>query len=433
MQYQTIVEIEENSIAEELGIQVGHRLLCVDDVPIRDVLDYRARLEEDYLELLLEAPNGEQTLYQVEKEPGEDLGLTFSSQLMAPQQACQNKCIFCFVDQLPKNVRPTLRFKDDDFRLSFLMGNYVTLTNVPDMDWQRILSQRISPLYVSVHTTDGALRKEIMGNHMAGDIRSRLSQLAACNMGFHVQIVLMKGVNDGEALQKTLGDLRALLPHVLSVAIVPVGLTDHREGLYPLLPLTKEDALSALALAKDANQGLPAPLVFCADELYLLAGRPIPSAGHYGQFHQLEDGIGMLRHFLSGVEDGLSHIPPGPGYTATFATGKAAFSTMADVVGRVNEATGSAIRPLALQNSFFGSRITVAGLLTGQDFLSLKGQILGDCLYIPAASLREDAVFLDDMSLQALQHKLGVPVIPLPNDGYEFVRILITTPWRDAS
>ncbi|MBE5781312.1 MAG: DUF512 domain-containing protein [Clostridiales bacterium] len=422
--------VYEDSIAEELGIAPGDVLLAIDDSPVADVLDYREKIAKPYLEVLMHT-DGEEVLFEIEKDEQEDLGLEFENGLMDQKRACKNKCIFCFVDQLPKNARPPLKFKDDDFRLSFLMGNYITLTNITDAEWQRILSQRISPMYISVHTTDGDLRKRIMANPRADEIMDRLKELYDHRIEFHCQIVMMKGINDGEVLKHTLQDLCALRPYAQSVAIVPVGLTDHRQGLYHLEPIDADTAKRTIAIVDEANEKVGEPFVYCADEFFITAGMPIPPAEYYGDFLQIEDGVGMVRSFLDEVEERLREPVSAAPYRASMVTGKAVYPFMEALAKRFYDEYAMELNVIKGENWFFGSRITVSGLLTGQDFLAAaEGVDLGECLFIPGTALRDDNVFLDDMTLEELEQKLGVPVVPVNSFGSEFVERILCADWR---
>ena len=422
-----VAGVAPNSIAAEMGIVCGDRLIEIDGMPIYDVLDYKARCETEYLELLVQTKKGE-IIFEIEKEEQEDLGLYFEPALMDEKRRCQNKCAFCFIDQLPPNTREVLHFKDDDFRLSFLMGNYISLTNLSESDWERITSQRISPLYISVHCTDADLRARIMKNPRAAGIQAQLHRLKDAGVQFHCQIVLMKDYNDGQVLQSTLDTLAAFRPMALSVAIVPVGLTNYRDGLEKLQPIDAACARQTIAIAEQMNQKLKSAFVFCADEFYLLAHLPIPPEDFYGDYPQIEDGIGMLRKFIEEAELALqTPIKPVAPYKATVILGQAAYPILQPYVKRIETILGGQLHAIAGKNTFFGERITVSGLLTGQDFINIAQDLdLGECLFIPGNSLRDDGVFLDDMTLNELEHLVGKPVIPLPQDGGAFVNLLLT-------
>jgi putative radical SAM enzyme (TIGR03279 family) len=426
-----VTSVMKNSIGDELGIQPGDLLLAVDGAPVEDVLDYREKTTRPYFELLMRHGD-EEVLYEVERDEDEDLGLVFENQLMDQKRYCRNKCIFCFVDQLPKNARPPLRFKDDDFRLSFLMGNYITLTNVSDGEWNRILSQRISPMYISVHTTDGALRRRIMGNPEAARIRERLDDLFAHRVEFHCQVVMMKGVNDGAVLRDTLATLAGYLPIAQSVAVVPVGLSDHRQGLCKLMPIDEATARETISIVEEANARVGRPFAFCADEFFITAGQEVPAASYYGDFLQVEDGVGMVRIFLDEVEERLQAPIVCRPYRATLVTGKAVYGYMAELSRRFCREYGMELTVIPGENRFFGKRITVSGLLTGGDILAaVSGRDVGECLFIPGAALREDHVFLDDMTLMELETKLGLPVVPIEDHGAKFVERILCGSWRN--
>ena len=426
-----VSSVMKNSIGEELGIRPGDVLLSVDGAPVEDVLDYREKTTRPYFELLMK--NGdEEILFEVERAEDEDLGLAFENELMDQKRFCRNKCIFCFVDQLPPNARPPLRFKDDDFRLSFLMGNYIPLTNVSEGEWNRILTQRISPMYISVHTTDGELRRRIMGNPDAARIRERLDDLRAHRVEFHCQVVMMKGINDGAVLRDTLTTLLGYRPAAQSVAIVPVGLSDHRDGLYALEPIDGATARETIAIVEEINAKAGCPFAFCADEFFITAGQEMPAASYYGDFLQIEDGVGMVRMFLDEVEKRLREPVACRPYRATLVTGKAVYGYMAELSRRFFREYGMELTVIPGENRFFGGRITVSGLLTGGDILTaVSGRDVGECLFIPGTALREDHVFLDDMTLAELEARLGLPVVPIEDHGAKFVERILCGSWRN--
>ena len=430
----TVTEIFPASPAERAGVLVGDVLLSIGGREVRDVLDYRFFLADETVTLSL-LRDGSPYEVTIEKELYDDIGLGFSSPLMDEKQRCQNRCIFCFIDQNPKGLRESLYFKDDDSRLSFLHGNYVTLTNMTDADIDRIIEMRFSPVNVSVHTMNPALRVEMMRNKNAGRVLDYLPRLANAGITLHCQIVLCRGVNDGKELDYTMTELAALAPALDSVSVVPAGMTAYREGLYPLTPYTKEEARGVIRqverFAAKCRKKLGASIFFCADELYLRAGKALPRESYYEGYPQLDNGVGMLRSFREEFTLALADTPADALVSfrrVTVATGEAAAPTLtalADAASR--KIKGLSVEVRAIRNDFFGHSITVAGLLTGKDLLAqLKGEALGDELLIPASTLRAgEDVFLCDMTRSELAESLGVSVIPVGADGAEFLSALL--------
>ena len=429
-----ITEVTPGSLAESAGIRVGDRLVSVNGREVRDVLDYRFYLAEESVSLSLR--RGEETLTaDIKKELYGDIGLGFETPLMDEKQSCRNKCIFCFIDQLPRGMRKSLYFKDDDSRLSFLHGNYITLTNMTDADVDRIIEMRFSPINVSVHTMNPDLRVEMMHNKRAGEVLSYLPRLAEAGITLRAQIVLCRGINDGKELQLSMERLADLAPALDSVSIVPAGMTAHRDGLYPLTAYTRREARAVIRqvdrFAKKCLRRLGSRLFFCADELYLRADRALPRESYYEGYPQLDNGVGMLRSFREeftlALADTSADCLAKP-RRVTVATGEAAAPTLtalADAAAR--KIKGLSVEVRAIRNDFFGHSITVAGLLTGKDLLAqLKGSELGDVLLIPAATLRAgEDVFLCDMTRGELAESLGVSVIPVGADGAEFLSALL--------
>lgn len=418
--------IKPGSIAEELEITPGDKVLAIDNTEIEDIFDYQFLTQDTYIEMLVEKADGEQWLLEIDKEFDEDMGIEFENGLMDEYRHCHNKCIFCFIDQLPPDVRKTMKFKDDDWRLSFLQGNYTTLTNVSDAELQRIIDQHISPLFISVHTMDPALRVKMTSNPRAAKIREQLTRLQEGGIDFHVQIVLCPGVNDGEALQYTLTELAKFRPACLDVAMVPVGLTQYRDGLYPLTSFTKQTCREAIRLVETFAQTLPEPFAYLSDEFYVMAELPPPPFAYYKDFELTEDGIGLMRYLEDTVDKALAKAKPARPYRGTIATGHAAYPLLCRIAEKCSRHLGIELRVVRVENRFFGERITVAGLLTGQDlYRALKTEDLGEIVYISRSTQRADEdVFLDDMSLLELQQALGVPVRTLENDGEAFVEAL---------
>lgn len=424
-----ITSIEPNSYAEKAGILAGETLVSMNGKEIHDVLDYRFYETNRLLHIVLRNDNGTERTVELRKRQYDAIGLEFASYLMDEKMSCRNKCIFCFIDQMPPGMRDTLYFKDDDSRLSFLFGNYITLTNVKEQDIQRIIDMHISPINVSVHTTNPELRVKMMKNRFAGEVLKYLPQLAEAGIRLNCQLVLCPGINDGEELRRSLTDLEKLMPSLESVALVPIGLTKYREGLTPLQPYTKEGAAAVIDLVDEFGDRLEKEygerVMYAADEFYLKAERPIPPPSYYGAFSQIESGVGsmacMEEEFQFALEDGEEagwfEIEP---RRVTLATGMAAKDFIRKLL---DEAEGKChnlkCEVVGIVNDFFGETITVAGLVTGQDMIrQLKGKDLGDALLIPEVMLRhEKDVFLDDVSVEEVERQLGVPVITVANEG----------------
>jgi len=427
----TVTHVDQGSPA--CGrIEPGEQLATINGHPIRDVLDYQYHSYDENLLLNLRKPSGQWKMVRIRKEPGEDLGLTFSTYLMAQKRACVNRCVFCFIDQLPPGLRETLYFKDDDVRLSFLTGNYVSLTNLTEAEIERIIAFRVSPLNISVHATDPAVRAMMFGNPRAGRGLELMRRFADAGLRLNAQIVVCPGLNDGEVLEQTMRDLKALYPQLGSVSVVPVGLTRHRDGLYPLNPVTKPLALEIItqveAFAAKCRKEHGSRLFFLADELYLRAGVLLPDEEEYEDYPQLENGVGMLRYFKTSLRAAMDDLesPPQPPPFA-IATGTAVAPFMQNLLTTIAERYGKIKGSIyAIQNDFFGRSVTVAGLVTGGDILAqLKGKDLGKRLLIPRTMLRHgEDVFLDDMTTEALSAKLGVPVIPVDPEGEAFLHAI---------
>ncbi len=421
--------VEPHSPAARAGLQIGETLLTVNGHSLVDVLDYKFYTYDPQLKLTLRTVDGEERTVVLRKMEGQDLGLEFETYLMDGARSCANNCIFCFVDQMPQGMRKTLYFKDDDARLSFLMGNYITLTNLSDREVQRIIDLRVSPINISVHTTNRQLRAEMLGHRNAGrgiDIMERLSE---AGITMNCQVVACPGVNDGKELDTTMEDLLRMHPAVNSVSIVPVGITKFREGLYPLRPYTKDEAreltLQVEAFAKRAKEQTGTSLIFCSDEFYLLAERELPPEEYFEEFTQLDNGVGMLTLFRQEFTRALRLLDEEEMAQTTpfsIATGKSAAPMLSDLVTMAKEHwSGVEGTVYPIRNDFFGETITVAGLITGRDLIAqLKDKPLGERLLIPKNMLRSgEQVFLDDVTLQQVSDALGVPVIPVGQDGYE--------------
>ncbi len=421
-----IQSVDRHSPAERAGVQPGEVLTHINGNRIIDVLDYKFYSYDPKLELTLKDAGGKARTIHLMKREGQDLGLNFETYLMDRARSCANNCIFCFVDQTPKGMRSSLYFKDDDARLSFLMGNYITLTNLSQREVQRIIDLRISPINVSVHATDRELRCKLLGNRYAGRGIDIMERFAENRITMNCQIVSCPGINDGPALDKTMQDLAAMYPSVKSVSIVPVGVTKHREGLYPLEPYTMEQAGAVLdqveAFAEDCRQKLGTRIFWCSDEFYLIAQRPLPRDEYFEEYTQLENGVGMLTllkvEFMGGLKTMDEYPVPQP---FSIATGVSAAPFIQELMDQAKErCPGLDCSVYAIRNQFFGETIVVAGLVTGQDLIAqLKEKKLGTRLLIPTNMLRAgENVFLDDVTLDQVSKELGVPVIPVEQDGF---------------
>jgi len=429
-----ITAITPRSPAYKAGILPGDVLLSANGQPIRDVLDYKFYTYEDCLDLELEREGERRTLH-IRKPEGLDLGLDFESYLMDEQKGCANRCVFCFIDQLPKGLRPTLYFKDDDARLSFLIGNYISLTNLSDRDAERIIRMKVSPLNISVHTTNPELRTLMLGHRSGGESLKYLHQFAAAGITINAQIVACPGLNDGAELERTVRELSALHPSVRSIAAVPVGLTKYREGLYPLAPMGIESARQCIAIIDAARAANTAafgkPLISAADEMYLKADLPMPDAEYYCDFDQLENGVGLMALFERELEaalrmedDGLSPEP------FTVACGEAAASFITRMIDRVAQKCDNlqgSVQPI--RNDFFGDTVDVSGLVTGGDIIAqLTGKSLAPRLLIPDVMLRHgETVFLDDTTVADIESALGITVTVHPVDGGAFLDAILGT------
>lgn len=426
-----ITGVEERSHAKKAGIKPLDVLVSINGNEICDVLDYRFYLTEKEVDLLLKREDGEYSV-KIKKGEYDDIGLEFETPLMDEKHSCRNGCIFCFIDQNPKGMREPIYFKDDDSRLSFIHGNYITLTNMFDKDIERIIKMRISPVNVSIHTTNPELRVKMMKNKRSGDVLRYLDDFKRAGLSMCGQIVLCKGVNDGEELLRSLRDLSRYYPEMGSVSIVPAGLTKHRDGLYPLTDFTPEEAAAVIDMIDSvANEQLEkhgSRQFFAADEFYLKSGRPIPPTEYYEEYAQIENGVGMLRSFSDefgmAVEDVEYMLESVKGErTVTVATGVAAYDMMAAFAKRIGDiAPDVHVNVVKIINKFFGESITVSGLLTGKDiYEQLMDKELGDELIVPESALRKtDEDFLCGMTLKELSDKLGIKVTPVGNDGYTF-------------
>ena len=428
-----IKDVIKGSIAEEMEIEAGDFLLSVNGEEIKDILDYKFQIFDEEIVVTIEKANGEEWDLEIEKEDNEDLGIVFEEQLIEKPKNCANKCIFCFMDQLPKNVRNTLVFKDDDFRLSFITGNYVTLTNSGYKDLDRIIKYHLSPINISVHATDGETRKMMLNNKNADKIMDYIKYLVDHGININAQIVLCPGINDGKILDKTIKDLSKFFPYLQCIAIVPVGLTKYREGLYPLTTFNKDTAAVVIDQVESwqnkFKEKIGSNVVYVADEFYVLANRRIPSYKSYEDFPQLEDGIGMLDKFKHEFDVNIKKIENIKiNKTLSIATGKLAYKFIRRLTTRLEKKVeGLKINVYAIENTFFGPLITVTGLLTGNDLVNqLKDRELGEKLILSSSMLKDDEdIFLDDMKLSELEKKLKIKTTIASWEGSDFINKIL--------
>lgn len=428
-----IASVGPGSIADELELEPGDILLEINGNKIEDAFDYHYLMNEEYVELLIRKPDGEEWELEIEKEFEEDLGVTFENGMMDDYRSCTNRCIFCFIDQMPKGMRETLYFKDDDTRLSFLQGNYVTLTNLREHDVERIIKYKLSPINISFQTTNPELRCKMLHNRFAGESLKIVDRLVEAGIELNGQIVLCKGWNDGEELERTIKDLSNYLPNLQSVSVVPVGLSKFREGLEPLEPFTKEDAKEVLALIRKWQKKIYAEyglhFIHASDEWYLLAEEELPGEEVYDGYLQLENGVGMLRLLEKEFQEALESERGDESFRKiSVATGKLAAPFLKQYTQDLKaKFPNTDVSVYEITNEFFGERITVAGLITGQD---LKNQLLdkelGEKLLIPCHMLRSgEEVFLDDMTVTELSGVLNVPIEIVESDGAKLLRHMI--------
>ncbi len=429
----TVQGVVPGSIAEEMGVEPGDKLISIDGHVIEDIFDYQFYVEDEELILLIEKPDGEQWELEIEKEADEQLGIEFGEGLMDEYRSCRNRCIFCFIDQMPKGMRDTLYFKDDDSRLSFLQGNYVTLTNMSDHDIQRIINYRLEPINISFQTTNPELRCMMLHNRFAGEALKKVDQLYQGGIEMNGQIVLCKGVNDGEELERSIRDLTGYLPLLRSVSVVPVGLSKYREGLYPLEPFTKEDAKNVLTVIHKWQEKVYAQyglhFIHAGDEWYLLAEEDVPEEERYDGYLQLENGVGMLRLLLNEFEEGYEALTgDGRREELSLATGKLAYPYLCRMGRKMEEKFPNLkMHVYCIRNDFFGERITVSGLITGQDLMAqLQGQALGSRLLIPCNMLKTDEdVFLDDYTVKEVSDALQVPIHIVKSSGQDLIDAIL--------
>ena len=421
-----VKNVLENSIAEELEIEPGDNILAVNDHPIEDIFDYQYLINDEYIELLVKKSDGEEWLLEIEKDYDEDLGIVFENSLMDNYKSCYNKCIFCFIDQNPKGMRDTIYFKDDDSRLSFLQGNYITLTNMKDEDIDRIINYHLAPINISVHTTNPQLRCSMLNNRFAGTILERIRKFYNAGIPMNGQIVLCKGINDGEELWRSISDLMEFVPVMESLSVVPVGLSDYRDGLFHLEPFDKEDACEVIDIIehfqKKAYEKHGIHFVQASDEWYINAGRDFPEAERYDGFVQLENGVGMVRLMKEEFEQEFNAVQGDEReYEVSIVTGVLVYDSIKILVDRMKEKFPNVkIHLYKIINDFFGHRITVTGLLTGGDMIKqLKGKPLGQRLILPSNTLMADVTL--DQFIEALQ----VDVCIVESSGADFIHSVI--------
>lgn len=442
-----ISKVEPGSIADELELEPGDILLSINGKEIEDVFDYHYLIHDEYLTAVFLKADGEEWELEIEKDYDDDLGIEFENGLMDDYKSCHNKCIFCFIDQMPKGMRDTLYFKDDDSRLSFLQGNYVTLTNMKDKDLDRIIRYKLAPINISVQTTNPELRCMMLHNRFAGDALKKIDRLYEGGIEMNGQIVLCRGINDGEELERSIRDLTKYLPYMESVSVVPVGLSKYRDGLFPLEPFTKEDARAVLTTIHKwqeicmKNHGTH--FIHASDEWYLLAEWPLPEADNYDGYIQLENGVGMIRLLMDEFEEAMRQLAEEEAgeetdeallpdrtrvHRLSLATGLLAAPFLMQLSEKCHEAyLNYEITVYPIVNEFFGERITVSGLITGQDLeKQLKGRDLGEKLLLPCNMLRSgEEVFLDDMTLTELKESLQVPIDIVKSSGQDLLDAML--------
>ena len=441
-----IKEVYPGSIAEEMEIEPGDVLLSINNEEIGDVFDYRYLIKDEYVEAVIRKPDGEEWLLEIDKEYDDDLGLEFENSLMSDYRSCSNKCIFCFIDQMPPGMRETLYFKDDDSRLSFLQGNYITLTNMKERDIERIIRMQLAPINISVQTTNPELRCKMLHNRFAGETLKYMQMLYDGHVEMNGQVVCCKGVNDGEELVRTLDDLAGFLPFLRSVSVVPAGITKYRDGLFPIGLFTAGEAGEVIDLIESRQQGYYEEyglhFIHASDEWYITAGRDFPEEERDDGYIQLENGVGMMRLFINEFNEAFEALLDSPEYetlaetldrTLTIATGKLTGPTIRGFAEQLMRAFPRLhIHVYDIRNDFFGETITVSGLVTGQDLIrQLKerkeaGEDLGGALHIPSNMLRVgEQVFLDDVTVQDVERELNMRVVPVEPGGNEFIQAIL--------
>lgn len=430
-----ICNVQSGSIAEEAGVEPGDFLLSINEQSIKDIFDYRYYQASEELLLQIEKPDGEVWEIEIDKDESEDLGLEFEDSLIDGAKSCTNKCIFCFIDQLPKGMRETVYFKDDDSRLSFLTGNYVTLTNIKNEELQRIINYRMSPINVSVHTTNPELRKFMLGNRFAGDVLDKIKMLTDSGIEVNCQIVLCRGINDGDELEKTIADLTTFYPGINSVSIVPVGISKHRDNLYKLEPFDRESSADVIKqVYKWQNKLLRekgSRVIYLSDEFYINAEMDIPGYEEYEDFPQIENGVGMVASFKQEVKEYLGHKKSKISLhnrKISIATGRLVYKNIIQLVNDIKKVYDDLeVSVFDIENDFFGPNVTVTGLLTGRDIIrQLKDKDLGQELLVSKNMLRSgEHILLDDYTIEQIEEELGIKIRIVDNTGADFVNALI--------
>jgi len=426
-----ISKVYKDSIADELGIEVGDLLISINGEPIHDIIEYRFLLSDEYLEVEIQKQNKEVYIYEIEKDYDDDLGIEFTNPIIDKAKSCRNKCVFCFIDQLPKGMRETLYFKDDDSRLSFLQGNFVTLTNMSEEDINNIIKYRISPINISVHTTNPELRKTMIKNKFAGNLYSIMERLAEAQIQMNCQIVLCPGYNDKEELERTVSDLAKLYPYVNSAAAVPVGITKHRDHLPNLEIFNEKTAGETIDQVEKLHEKylkeLGTRFIFLSDEFYVMANRRLLDYDEYEGFIQFENGVGMISKLEREIKDyldSLSQDQTSKIKKVSIATGHSAYGFICEMAKYImNKCPNIQIDVYKIINNFFGDTITVSGLITATDIIDqLKDKDLGETLYIPRSMLKADEeIFLDNITLEELSDIMKIEVVPCLNEGKDFV------------
>lgn len=432
--------IEPGSIAKEMGLEPGDVLVSINGTTIEDIFDYHYLINDASLVVAVQKTNGDTWEVEIEKDYHEDLGIVFENGLMDDYKSCCNKCMFCFIDQMPPGMRETLYFKDDDSRLSFLQGNYITLTNMKDKDVERIIHYHLAPINVSVHTTNPELRCTMLHNRFAGDALKKIDRFYEAGIEMNGQIVLCKGVNDGAELDRSIRDLVGYLPYMESLSVVPVGLTKYREGLYPLEPFGKEDAREVIAIIekwqKYCMEKHGCHFVQASDEWYLTAELPLPEEERYDGYIQLENGVGMIRLLMNEFEEALAEAKKhklrvrckSKYKSITLVSGRLAAPFIKDLAQKTMEAfPKQKIEVVEIRNDFFGERITVSGLITAQDLVAqTKDLELGERIGIPCSMLKSDEeIFLDDWSLKQVETTLQVPAVIVKSSGQDLLHAML--------
>ena len=428
----TIKSVDPGSIADELGLEPGDRLLSIDGHELEDIFDYEYYIENESIVVVVAKKNGEEWELDIENDY-QDLGLTFENGLMSDYKSCHNKCVFCFIDQMPKGMRETLYFKDDDSRLSFLQGNYVTLTNMKDKDIERIIKFKLAPINISVQTTNPELRCKMLHNRFAGEALKKIDRLYEAGTPMNGQVVMCKNLNDGDELDRTIRDLTKYIPCMESVSVVPVGLSKYRDGLYPLEPITAEDAAKTIDIIEKWQKKIYAEhgihFIHASDEFYILAGRELPEEERYDGYIQLENGVGMIRLLTTEVHEALDELEGDQEEEElSIATGKLAAVYLAGFLEEIKKKfPNRKVHLYPIRNDFFGEMITVAGLITGQDLIAqLKDKPLGSRLLLPECMFRSgEEVFLDDITRQEVENALQVPVNIVKSSGQDFVNAVL--------